>query len=179
MSVNYTADNDVVGGGLGGMGGTGMLPLWLLLFLGITGKGNGGLFGGNDHAGAGVLAGETQAKLDCLSQGQAALSTQLNEQTVGNRFTALTQQLNAMQAAAAECCCESRLGNQKLETAIAIQTSALLASGNNNTQRIIDQISANTLAACQLDAANLRSQLNEQRILTAIAESCGSKSKAA
>lgn len=199
MSVTYAPEGDVVGAG--GMGGANSLPLWLLLFLGLTRNGD-GVFGGGGNAGAGVLAGETQAKLDCLQQGHNAIQAQIAEQTTGQRFAILNGQLNATQdiqreatlelagiqrdstaaitntlndirAEAARCCCENQIGQQEIKTAIAMQTNELLVNGNQNTQRIIDQLAANTLAACQQDNDRLRSELNEQRILAAIASSCG------
>ncbi|QZI86719.1 hypothetical protein SIPHO019v1_50002, partial [Vibrio phage 82E32.1] len=68
-------DVDSIGGGFGGMGGFGNNPLLWLITLGFL-KGDSGLFGGNGNAGAGVLAGETQAKLDCLAQGQDVIRAQ-------------------------------------------------------------------------------------------------------
>lgn len=191
MPVGYNVENDVVGGGLGagGLGGgLGFLP-WLLLFA----NRDGGIFGGNGNEGAGVLAGQTQAKLDCLTKGQSSIETRQAESEVSNRFFALSNQLTGaerqMSANAAantsehagilarinECCCENLVGQQKIETAIAMQTNTLLINEDKNTQRILDNLAATTLQNCQQDAANLRSQLTEQTVLNAIKEDCGSR----
>lgn len=188
MSVNYDADVNSIGGGLGGgLGGGGFLP-WLFLLL--LGKDGNALGGGNNGA-AGVLAGETQAKLDCLSQGQANINANIQNAEQAERFNNISQQLTAAEAVnragqgvindrintigakLAECCCENLVGQQEIKTAIAMQTNALVVNEDKNAQRILDKINENALKACETDAANLRSQLNEQRVLTAVRENCG------
>lgn len=73
------------GGGMGGFGGGGYNPLLWLITLGFLG-GRNGLLGGGNEAGAGVIAGENSAKLDCLAQGQNSLQSQIIEQGQDVRF---------------------------------------------------------------------------------------------
>ncbi|QGH72770.1 MAG: hypothetical protein [Podoviridae sp. ctLUJ1] len=193
MMQNIDADS------LGGMnfGGTGNNPLLWLITLGFL-RGNDGFFGNNNNQGAaGVLAGETQAKLDCLQQGHNALSAQLSEQTTGNRFIALNTQINEIQgiqrastselaaiqrdatasivatmndlrAEQAKCCCETQLGIERVRNDIAAQTGALVAAGLANTQAILDKMCANQITSLTAENNRLQSELSKAEILQAI-----------
>jgi hypothetical protein len=184
---------------LGGMsfgGGAGSNPLLWLITLGFL-KGNDGFFGGNNNGAAGVLAGEAQAKLDCLQQGHNALSAQLTEQTTGNRFVALNNQINEVQgiqrastselagiqrdataaivntindlrAEQAKCCCETQLGIERVRNDIAAQTGTLVAAGLANTQTILDKMCATQIAALTAENNRLQSELSKTEILQAI-----------
>lgn len=191
QTLNY--DLESVGGG--GMGGFGNNPLLWLITLGFLKDGNG--LGGNSDSGAGVLAGQTQAKLDCLQQGHTALSAQLANQTEANRFGLLNGQLNELQgisrdgtselagiqrdataaivntindlrAEQAKCCCETQLGIQKVDSSIQTQTTQLVAAGLANTQAILDKMCDTAQQALMTENDRLRSELNKSEILAAV-----------
>lgn len=191
MSVNSTFDLDSVGGGYGGGLGNGSLPLWLLIFLGLGGK-NGGLFGGNDNDGAaGVLAGQTQAKLDCLSQGHEMITQQITNAEQFERFTniqdnidrqaqgirdiqlTVADRINDIERNLDNCCCELRVGQQETRNAIAMQTNELNVNANNNTQRVLDAINQQNITALQNDNDQLRAQLNRRETVADIISACG------
>lgn len=188
MAVNSNFEVDSIGGGLGGYGfggGLGFLP-WLLLF-----AKDGGLFGNGNGAGAGVLAGQTQSKLDCLAQGHEQLSMQIAGNRQDGQFAALNAQLselesigrdnqlqladriNALSAQNAECYCELREGQQEIKTSIAMQTNELNVNANANTQRILDALNAQNISVLENDNARLREQLNRSEIIGAINSECG------
>tara|TARA_R110002012_G_scaffold65111_3_gene170811 strand:+ start:1439 stop:2095 length:657 start_codon:yes stop_codon:yes gene_type:complete len=186
---SITSDIDSIGGGMGGMGmgGFGNNPLLWLITLGFL-RGDGGLFGGNNNnnaqsAGAGVLAGETQAKLDCLAQQHQTLSNQITNgdnvarfQAVSNQITnlegvsrdgvaAVTNQINDLRAQAAECCCDTKVAIQEVNTNIAQQTATLAAEGLANTQRILDRLCAGDLALKDAEIRRLQDSLQTQTII--------------
>ena len=171
-------------GGFGGFGGMNNPLLWLIT-LGFL-RGNGGLFGGDNNsqnAGAGVLAGETQAKLDCLAQQHQTLSNQISNgdnvarfQAISNQIAtlegvgrdstaAITNQLNDLRAQAAECCCETKVAIQGVNTAIAQQTATLAAEGLANTQKILDRMCAGDLELKNAEIRNLQQELQTQTII--------------
>jgi hypothetical protein len=178
-------DIDSIGGGYGGVGGSSNPLLWLIT-LGFL-KGNDGLFGGGNQ-GAGVLAGETQAKLDCLSQGQNQLRDQIADNGISRQFeslgtamaelagisrdntAAVTGQINDLARQNAECCCELKAGQQAIQTSIAMQTNELNVVANANTQRIMDKLCEQANAVLQQDNDRLRQQLSEQTIISALAK---------
>lgn len=197
MSVNSTFDVDSVGGGYGGMGGFGggAFPLWLLIFLGL-GKDNGGLFGGNSgNAGAGVLAGETQAKLDCLSKGQETITREVLENRQDGRFNELGNSISELAAInrtgqeairsgqfdlatqLAACCCDLKTGQLETNNAIAMQTNELNVNASNNTQKLLDAINTQNTAILEADNSRLREQLNRSEIIAAVTAQCGPKSE--
>ena len=182
---SLNTDIDSIGGGMGGFG-NGSNPLLWLITLGFLKDGS--LGGGNNNSGAAnVLAGETQAKLDCLSQQHQTLQSQLTQQSMDARFTSLglgitelagierdnaaafTNTLNDLRAEAAKCCCETQLGIQGINTSIANQTAVLTATGQANTQKILDRMCANEITSLTADNVRLQSQLNKAEILEAIA----------
>ncbi len=185
QSMNYDIDSIGSGGGLGGFGGFGggNNPLLWLITLGFL-KGENGILGGNGNAGAaGVLAGETQAKLDCLAQQHQTLSNQITNdgnvarfQAVSNQISnlegisrdntaAITNTLNDIRADAAECCCETKIGIEGINTSIAQQTAVLTASGLANTQAILDRINMSELATKDSEIRRLQDDLQTQTIL--------------
>lgn len=181
-----TIDVDSIGGN-GGMGGFGMgggsNPLLWLITLGFLKGDNGGLLGGGGNAGAGVLAGEAQAKLDCLAQQHSTLMAQIAKNDTDQNFTtlglgidslgniqrdataAVTNQINDLRAQAAECCCENRVAIQGVNTNIAQQTATLQAAGLQNTQNILDKINDNALAVKDSEIRRLQDDLQTQTIL--------------
>lgn len=191
MSLSYDNNIESIGGGFGGAGSN---PLLWLITLGFL-KGNDGLFGGgNGEAGAGVLAGANQAKLDCLAQGQNALSSKIENAEQAERFSnirnqidilsgisrdstsALTSQINDLRAQAAECCCENRVGQQEIKTAIVMQTNDLVAAGTANTQRIVDLLTSQTVEAKNQRISELERQSQTSLLINTINQACGSAS---
>lgn len=191
MSVGYNVENDVIGGmgGMGGLGGGGSFPLWLLIFLGL-GKDKGGLFGGGGDGGgaAGFNAGQTQSKLDCLELQHQGLSDQIagnaldqKFQVMGNSFSELaaiersnsaaaTQRDNDLSRQLAECCCENLVGQQKLETAIAMQTNVLGAQATANTQILSNLINDKDTERKNEEIARLNRQLQTAEITAVVHE---------
>ncbi|MBE4265285.1 hypothetical protein HJ071_10055 [Vibrio parahaemolyticus] len=184
MALTYDSQIENIGGN--GFGGGSNSLLWFLLILfGLDKRGG---FGGGD-AGAGVLAGETQAKLDCLAQQHNALSQQIASNNQANQFQsiaqliqavgeqgrdgrfALNQQINDTRQQIADCCCETNRNIDDVKTQIAQQTSALLAAGTANTQRILDKLCEDSLALKDAEIRRLQDDLQTQTILAA----CNSK----
>lgn len=169
--------------------GNGTNPLLWLITLAFLG-GDRGLLGGNNN-GAGVIAGENSAKIDCLQQGQAQLAEQLRQQTSIAAFqgindqlislagiqrdstAAVTGQVSDLRAQLAECCCDLRAGQQATQTAIAMQTNELNNTANANTQRIVDLLCEQAKAVLQQDNDRLRQQLSEQTIIAALSKGKG------
>ena len=169
-------------------------PLFWLIILGfLKGEGDGGLFGGGSSDAAGGLAaveaaknaGATQAKLDCLAQGQqdAAFAAH-NAQMVALTHAAEMANnagFNRLAAAMAECCCDLRsgqkdilCGQKDIVNAMCNQTQILTAQNNANTQRIVDTVNAHAnqenrdkLASCERDLSNCQqtNSFNQQTAL--------------
>lgn len=169
-------------GGAGGMGGFGNNPLLWLITLGFL-KGEGGPFGGNGNSGAGVLAGETQAKLDCLSQGQDVIRAQAADNNISAQFNNLsneirgaaesardsrdltTNQLTALAQSLASCCCDLKTGQQAIKTDVAMQTAQFLQAGTANTQSILDKLCENQAAIKDSEIRRLQDALQTQTII--------------
>lgn len=88
--------------------------------------------------------------------------------------TAMMQGFNAQQAQLAQCCCDNRLATANLQSVIAQENCAdrqavsdgirdLLVNNNANTQRIIDQMCQDKIAAKDDLIAQLRSELMYSR----------------
>lgn len=197
MSVNSTFDVDSIGGGmggLGGLGGAGAFPLWLLIFLGLGRNGDNGLFGGGggNNQGAGFVAGETQSKLDCLSQGQNSLAEQLRQQSDNFRFdglnqninnlagiqrdatAAITAQNNDLSRQLADCCCDLKVGQQAIRTDIAMQTCDINANTNAGVQRIVDLVNANTVENKNDRIRELEQSAQTATLAAIVRDTCGS-----
>ncbi|CAL9955795.1 hypothetical protein VPHD472_0011 [Vibrio phage D472] len=175
-------DVDSIGGGFG-MGGFGNNPLLWLITLGFL-KGDGGVFGGNNNGQAGVLAGEAQAKLDCLAQGQDVLRAQAADNNISAQFNALsneirgvsetardsrdltTTQLTALAQSLASCCCDLKTGQQSIKTDVAMQTAQLLQAGTANTQTILDKLCENQAAIKDAEIRRLQDALQTQTIIS-------------
>lgn len=185
-------DVDSIGGGFGGMGGFGNNPLLWLITLGFL-KGDGGLFGGNGgSAGVGVLAGETQAKLDCLAQGQEVIRSQAADNNISAQFNNLsgeirgvaesardsrdltTSQLTSLAQSLASCCCDLKTGQQSIKTDVAMQTAQLLQAGTANTQAVLDKLCENQNAIAQAEIRRLQDALQTQTIIANCGGSNGS-----
>lgn len=182
MALYNTTDIESIGGG--GMGGFGANPLLWLITLGFL-KGNDGFFGGNGNAvpGAGVLAGETQGKLDCLQQQHAQLSAQIASNNQANQFQsiaqlinsvgesgrdgrfALNQQINDLRQQLADCCCSINDNVNEVQTQIAQQTSTLLFDSATQTQKILDKLCDQETQRNRTVINDLERQLQTQTIL--------------
>ncbi|HIF5938492.1 TPA: hypothetical protein ACX3FZ_002443 [Vibrio parahaemolyticus] len=179
MALTYDSQIENIGGN--GFGGGSNSLLWFLLILfGLDKRGG---FGGD--AGAGVLAGETQAKLDCLAQQHNALSQQIASNNQANQFQsvaqliqavgeqgrdgrfALNQQINDTRQQIADCCCETNRNIDDVKTQIAQQTSVLLAAGTANTQAILDKLCQDSLAVKDAEIRRLQDDLQTQTIVAA------------
>lgn len=172
-------DVDSIGGG--SMGGFGSNPLLWLITLGFL-KGDGGLFGNNNNQ-TGILAGETQAKLDCLSQGQDVLRAQAADNNISAQFNNLsnemrglaesardsrdltTSQLTTLAQSLASCCCDLKTGQQSIKTDVAMQTAQLLQAGTSNTQALLDKLCENQSAIKDAEIRRLQDALQTQTII--------------
>lgn len=174
-------DVDSIGGGFGGTG-FGNNPLLWLITLGFL-KGDGGLFGNNNGNQAGVLAGEAQAKLDCLQQGQETIRAQAADNNISAQFNNLsneirgasetardsrdltTNQLTALAQSLASCCCDLKTGQQAIKTDVAMQTAQLLQAGTANTQAVLDKLCENQAAIKDAEIRRLQDALQTQTII--------------
>jgi hypothetical protein len=174
-------DVDSIGGGFGGAG-FGNNPLLWLITLGFL-KGNDGLFGGGNNSQAAVLAGETQAKLDCLQQGQETIRAQAADNNVSAQFNNLsneirgvaesardsrdlaTAQITTLAQSLASCCCDLKTGQQAIKTDVAMQTAQLLQAGTSNTQAILDKLCDNNAAIKDAEIRRLQDALQTQTII--------------
>lgn len=158
------APTGMTGGGWGGFGGDNgwwIIILFLAIFCGWGGNGNG--FGNNGRNSGGVVDGYVLAsdfsnierKIDSVNQGlcdgfyqQAQLVNGTNmamasgfaqaELSRCNQQAALMQQLNAMQMQAADCCCENRAAIAQVRYDMATQACDTRNTVQNTTRDIID-----------------------------------------
>ncbi|AUR97277.1 hypothetical protein NVP1238A_28 [Vibrio phage 1.238.A._10N.261.52.F10] len=174
---SLNTDIDSIGGG--GLGGFGNNPLLWLITLGFL---KDGTLGGNNNQG-GVLAGEAQAKLDCLQQGQEVLRAQAADNNISAQFNNLsneiraasvesrdsrdltTGQLTTLAQSLASCCCDLKTGQQSIKTDVAMQTAQLLQAGTSNTQAILDKLCENQAAIKDAEIRRLQDALQTQTII--------------
>lgn len=158
------APTGMTGGGLGGFGGDNgwwIIILFLAIFCGWGGNGNG--FGNNGRNSGGVVDGYVLAsdfsnierKIDSVNQGlcdgfyqQAQLANGTNmamangfaqaELSRCNQQAALMQQLNNMAMQAQECCCENRAAIAQVRYDMATQACDTRNTVQNTTRDIID-----------------------------------------
>lgn len=115
-----------------------------------------------------------------------------NMQQSFNNIQALDGRLDSISAALAQCCCDNRLATESLRATVLAEncadrfeaqrnTADIIASGNANTQRIVDTINGGTKSVmdklCQLELDgykrendNLRQQLNTATIRNTITD---------
>lgn len=150
------------GNGNDGMFGGGWM-WFLLVWMAMFGWGNNG-FGGNGNGG--YVGNEVQRGFD-----HQAVMTGINgilpvvqngfaqaEIAANNRQMADMQQNFTMQSAFQNCCCENRLANANLMTAVAQEGAATRAASANDRQIIMDKI-------CQMELDGIK-QNYENRIAT-------------
>ena len=158
------APTSMTGGGWGGFGGDNgwwIIILFLAIFCGWGGNGNG--FGNNGRNSGGVVDGYVLAsdfsnierKIDSVNQGlcdgfyqQAQLVNGTNmamangfaqaELSRCNQQAALMQQLNNMAMQAQECCCENRAAIAQVRYDMATQACDTRNTVQNTTRDIID-----------------------------------------
>lgn len=158
------APTGMTGGGWGGFGGDNgwwIIILFLAIFCGWGGNGNG--FGNNGRTSGGVVDGYVLAsdfsnierKIDSVNQGlcdgfyqQAQLVNGTNmamangfaqaELSRCNQQAALMQQLNNMAMQAQECCCENRAAIAQVRYDMATQACDTRNTVQNTTRDIID-----------------------------------------
>ena len=166
------APNGMTGGGWGGFGGENgwwIIILFLAIFCGWGGNGNG--FGNNGRNSGGVVDGyvltsdfaNVERKIDSVNQGlcdgfyqQAQLVNGTNmamangfaqaELSRSTQQAALMQQLNAMQMQAANCCCENRAAIAQVRYDMAAQACDTRNTVQNATRDIIDNANSNSRA---------------------------------
>ena len=166
------APTGMTGGGWGGFGGDNgwwIIILFLAIFCGWGGNGNG--FGNNGRNSGGVVDGYVLAsdfsnierKIDSVNQGlcdgfyqQAQLVNGTNmamangfaqaELSRSNQQAALMQQLNAMQMQAANCCCENRAAIAQVRYDMATQACDTRNTVQNATRDIVENQNANSRA---------------------------------
>lgn len=200
-------------GGMGGFGGGwGNGGIWdiLVLFLlfGLVGNGGWGFGGGNARGGCGCTPCATPAdvhaavdqqtlisKLDRQTYGLADSTYALNNAIAGgfaqaelsrcNQQAAFMQQLNAMAADSAKCCCETQrliergfadtnynMATQACETRNLIQNSTrdITDNANSNTRAILDFLVKDKIDTLQSENQALRlkaSQSDQNAVLRA------------
>ena len=178
-------------GFFGGNGAYWIIILFLFVFCGWGNNGWGGF--GNRNGGQGsvmdgyVLTSDfanIERKIDNVNSGlcdgfyaQAQLTNGVQMQMANgfaqaelsraNQQTALMQQLNAMQAQAADCCCKTQTAIQGVNYNMAQNTCALQNTMNSNTRDIIDSQNAGTRAIldylCNEKISNLQAENNDLR----------------
>ena len=168
------APTGMTGGGWGGFGGDNgwwIIILFLAIFCGWGGNGNG--FGNNGRNSGGVVDGYVLAsdfsnierKIDSVNQGlcdgfyqQAQLVNGTNmamangfaqaELSRCNQQAALMQQLNNMAMQAQECCCENRAAIAQVRYDMATQACDTRNTVQNTTRDIIDAMNC---GFCSID----------------------------
>ena len=111
-----------------------------------------------------VANGFSQAEIAANGRQMANMNQAFNAQT------AMNAGFNGVQSALAQCCCDNRLATADLKYTIATENCAdraalsdgirdLLAATQNQTQRILDQLSADKLDAKNDEISQLRQEL--------------------
>lgn len=178
------------GGGMGGMfGGDGswfLIILFLFVFLGWgNGNGNGNNGGGGVYPGY-VLSSDNanlERKLDGINNGICDSTFALNNSIKDgfsaaeiarcNAQMAFMQQLNALQAQIASCCCDTREAIQGVNYAIATQGCDTRNLVQNTTRDIIDVLNAGfrgidqRMTAQELAAKDAQIRAQDQRLFLA------------
>ena len=169
-SVNTKCDN----GGFFGGNGWGDLAA-LIVVAGLFGGFGGGFgFGGNSGANANYVLssdfatiqrqlsdgfGATESKLDSISNGICSLGyDQLGQMNGIN--TNIMQSTNALQAQLAQCCCDNKAAIADLKYTMATDTCSVIQAGKDNTQRIIDYMTAKDYAAVTAENASLKARIS-------------------
>lgn len=161
-------------GGFFGGNGWGDLAA-LIVVAGLFGGFGGGFgFGGNAGANANyVLSSDFATIQRQLSDGFNSIDNALDRQNAGicdlgyttaQQFNTtnmnVMQGFNGLQAQLAQCCCDNRAAIADLKYNMATDTCSVIQAGKDNTQRIIDYMSAKDYAAVTAENAALKAQLS-------------------
>lgn len=182
---DIAAVTDGVGGNNGRNGFGDGSGWWILLLFILLGGWNGNRGGYGNGGGAGSVGGnelypwmESQA---ALSNGFANVTNAITsgfanaETAATSRQMADMQQMFGLSQQLSQCCCDNRLGIANLGADIAREACAdraavsdgirdVLASQNQNTQRILDQLNQDKIDEKNDEIAQLRQQLNMQAL---------------
>lgn len=193
------APTGMTGGGWGGFGGDNgwwIIILFLAIFCGWGGNGNG--FGNRGGSTGGVMDGyvltsdfaSVERKLDSISNGICDSTFALNNSINGvnqnlntgfsqaelsrcNQQAALMQQLNNMAMQSANCCCETREAIQGVNYNLATQACDTRNQMQNSTRDIIDAMNCGfrsidqRLTAQELAAKDAKIAEQNQRLFAA------------
>ena len=101
-----------------------------------------------------------------INGAQNAIAGQLYTNEIANlersyaAQTANTQNINALQAQLAQCCCDNRAATQDVKFTIAQEECATRANSTANTQAILDKLCQLELDGYKRENDSLRTQLN-------------------
>lgn len=160
MPVAPYYGNGSYGNGDGMFGGNWMwfLLIWMAMF-GWGGNGFGGFGGGNGcRVGAEVQDGfNHQAVMTGINGILPAVQNGFAQAEISanNRQMAEMNQYFQMQTAFQNCCCENRLANAQLGTAIATEAANTRANCDANNQKIMDKL-------CQLELDGIKQNYEGQ-----------------
>lgn len=176
MYVEGEVPNVTTGNNGGFFGGNGWGDLAALIVVaGLFGGFGGGFgFGGNAGANANyVLSSDFATIQRQLSDGFNSIDNALDRQNAGicdlgyttaQQFNAtntnIMQSANALQAQLAQCCCDNKAAIADLKYTMATDTCSIIQAGKDNTQRIIDYMSAKDYAAVTAENAALKARIN-------------------
>ena len=191
MTMPVQPANTAGNGGFG-WGGEGSWFIIILFLFAFLGWGGNGMWGGNRGTSGGAVDGyiltsdfaNIERKIDGVNNGlcdgfysQAQLINGVQrdmnsgfmtaELSRANQQTALMQQLNAMQAQQANCCCETReaiqsvrydMASQACDTRNTVQTAArdIIDNQNQNSRAILDFLTQSKLQDLQSENQGLK-----------------------
>lgn len=165
-------------GGFGG-GDSGAWWLLILLFaLGGWGGGFGGYGNGGGFVGADVQRGFDQSAImsslnglsNSLTSGFASAELAESQRTIADlqagyaNTNAIVGQLNAMQMAQQNCCCENRAAIADLKYTIANEGCQDRAAVAQNTQLILDKMCSQEIDNLKSEVLSLQNQVNMKNL---------------
>lgn len=178
FAEGYAIGRDTVNNGYGNNGFFGGDWAWWIVILLLFGWGNGNGFGGNNSIG-GFMGGYDIGKLattndiasgfnnsavlsslNDLKLGQAGLQQTLCQGFNGVNTSVLTS-TNAVQSQLADCCCGIQRSIDGVNYNMAKNTSDIIQSGKDNTQRIVDFLTSDKISSLQAENAALTNQLSQ------------------
>lgn len=182
MDNGYSlSDLGAVVGNENGWGGNSWIVL-ILLFAMIYGGGFG--FGGNGATAATTADVQRAVDLSSIQQGQAAIGAdiqrgiyEINNNTnhatydnlaeirdvqaaVAANGSNIINNLTALQANMQNCCCTTQRAIDGVNYNLATESAAIQANDTANTQKILDALASNRMAAMQDEINALRMQTN-------------------
>lgn len=167
------------GGGGFGYGDGAWWIIILFLFAAMNGWGNNGNGGGNTGAGnlypwmnqsdqinGGFRDQMLNDNITSIRDGIYGINTQLCNGFAGvnasitNAQINNMQNMNALQAQLAQCCCDNRLATVQTQNVIQNEGASTRLAIQNQTQAILDKLCQLEIDGLKQDNANLRTQLN-------------------